>query len=112
MQYFQDILTLTSISTGLFSAYDLVSFDGAKVTAADAPVLGVAKHPSTEVGQPIGIMALGTARVRAVGAITKGAKLVSAAAGGVQVAGGTPVNVFATALTTAANGEFVEILIR
>lgn len=112
MQYMHDILTTTVLTTGLFDAYDLVGFTGAKVAAADAPVLGVAKHPNTVIGDYAGIMAIGFARVRAVGAITVGAKLVSAAAGGVQVAGATPANVFATALTAAADGEFVEILIR
>ena len=52
------------------------------------------------------------ARVTAVGAITQGAKVVSAAAGGVQAAGATPANAFAFALTAAADGEFVDILIR
>ena len=112
MQYFQDILTVTTATTGLFDAFDLVGFDGAKITAADAPVLGVAKHPNTVIGDYSGIMVLGTARVRAAGVVTAGAKLVSAAAGGVQVAGATPANAFATALTAAADGEFVDILIR
>lgn len=111
MQYFVDILTVTATSAGLFEAYDLVGFDNLKVTGADAAVKGVAKSPSTEIGQQIGVIVIGLARVKAVGAITAGAKLVSAAAGGVQVAGGSPVNVFARALTAAADAEFVEILI-
>ena len=112
MQYFQDVLTLTTIPTGLFAAMDLVSPAGVKVTAADAPVLGVAKHPCTVIGDPTAVMAIGVARVKAVGVIAQGAKLVSAAAGGVQTAGATPANVFAIALTAAADGEFVDILIR
>lgn len=112
MQYMHDVLTVTVPTTGLFEAYDLVSFDGAKVAAADAPVLGVAKSPNTVIGDFAGVMAVGFARVRAVGVITVGAKLVSAATGGVQVAGATPANVFATALTAAADGEFVDILVR
>ncbi len=111
MQHFQDILTVTVQATGVFAAYDLVGFNGAKVIAADVPVLGVAKHPSV-IGDYVGIMALGVARVRAVGVIPAGAKLVSAATGGVQVAGATPANAFATALTAAADGAFVDILIR
>lgn len=111
MQTFQDVLTVTAQSTGLFAAYDLVGFDGAKVTTADAPVLGVSKHPNTVIGDYAAIMVIGTVRVKAVGAITAGTKLVSAAAGGVQAAGGTPANTFAVALTTAADGEFVDILI-
>lgn len=112
MQYFQDVLTVTVPTTTLFEAYDLIGYTGAKVTAADAPVLGMAKHPNTVIGDFAGVMVLGTARVRAVGVITVGAKLVSAAAGGVQAAGGSPANVFATALTAAADGGFVDILIR
>ena len=46
MQYFQDVLTLTAIPTSTFAALDLISPAQAKVTADDAPVLGVAKHPS------------------------------------------------------------------
>lgn len=112
MQYFHDVLTLSVPSTGTFEAYDLITPAGAKVAAADAAVLGVAKHPNTVIGDYAGVLVLGVARVRAAGVITVGAKLVSAAAGGVQVAGATPANVFATALTAAAAGEFVDILIR
>ena len=111
MQTFQDVLTVTSATTGLFAAYDLIGFDGAKVAADDAPVLGVSKHPNTVVGDFAAVMVIGTVRVKAVGAIAAGAKLVSAAAGGVQAAGATPANAFAVALTAAAAGEFVDILI-
>lgn len=112
MQYFQDVLTVTTPTTGLFEAYDLVSFTGAKVAADDAPVLGASKYPNTVVGDLASVIAVGVVRVRAVGAITVGAKLISAAAGGVKVAGATPANAFATALTAAADGGFVDILIR
>lgn len=111
MQYFQDVLTLTVVSTGLHDAYDLISPAGAKVVTADAPVLGVAKSPTTVVGDVVPVMVLGVARVRAVGAITLGAKIVSAN-GGVAAAGATPANAFAIALTAAADGEFVDILVR
>lgn len=112
MQYFQDVLTVTVQSTGVFAAMDLVGYNGAAVAAADAPVLGIAKSPNTVIGDYAAVMTIGVARVRAAGIITVGAKLVSAAAGGVQVAGATPANAFATALTAAAAGEFVDILIR
>lgn len=112
MSYFHDIFTTSIPTTGLFDAMDLVGFNGAKVTAADAPVLGVAKSPNTAIGDYSPVMVICIARVRAAGAITVGAKLVSAAAGGVQVAGATPANAFATALTSAAAGEFVDILVR
>lgn len=111
MQYFQDVLTLSTISTGLHEAYDLISYAGAKVAADDAAVMGVAKNPTTVIGDPIAVVVLGVARVKAVGAITAGQKVTSAAAGGVKYLA-SPTNSFATALTTAADGEFVEILIR
>ena len=112
LPYFQDVLTTSTVSTGLFSALDLIGYTGAKVAADDAPVLGVAKHPSTEVGQQIGVLVLGIARVKASGAIAAGAKVVSAASGGVKTGGATPANAFATALTAAADGEYLDILIR
>lgn len=111
MQSFHDVLTVSIPSTGLFGAYDLVGYGGAKITAADAVVLGVAKSPVTVIGDMAAVMVLGVARVRAVGVIAQGAKVVSAAAGGVQAAG-AGVNSFATALTAAAGGDFVDILIR
>lgn len=112
MQYFQDVLTLTVQTTGLFEAYDLVGYTGAKIVTDDAPVLGAAKHPNTVIGDLSAIMVIGLVRVRAVGAITAGAKLVTAAAGGVQVADADAENVFARAVTAAADGGFVDILIR
>lgn len=110
MQSYEECLTLSVISTGLFSGYDLIGFDGAKVTADDAPVLGGAKSPSTEIGQPIGVIVLGTIRVKAVGAITLGARVMSAAAGGVKIVGATPANPLGRALNAAADGEFVTVL--
>jgi len=111
MQSFIDVLTISVTSTGTFEAYDLVGHNGAKITAADAVVLGVAKSPVTVIGDPAAVMVIGTVRVKAVGPIALGAKVVSAAAGGVQTIG-AGVNPFATALNAAADGEFVDILIR
>ncbi|ANH04994.1 capsid cement protein [Shinella sp. HZN7] len=111
MQYFHAILSLTATATSVFAAHDLVDFNDAKITTEDAAVKGVAQAPAT-IGLDVAVTAIGFHRVRASGVITKGAKLVSAAGGGVKVAGATPANVFATALTAAADGEFVEILIR
>lgn len=112
MQYFHDILTVTVATTGLFEAYDLIGYDGAKIEADDADVLGFAKHPNTVIGDPAAVAAIGFVRVRAVGVITKGARLITAASGGVQVADVDSENVFARALTDAADGGFVDILIR
>lgn len=112
MQYFHAVLALTATATTVFAAFDLVGFNDEKITADDAPVKGVAQNPATEVGLDVALTALGFTRVRARGPITKGDKLISAAAGGVKKAGATPANSFATALTNAADGEFVTILIR
>ena len=110
MQFFQNVLSLSVISTGLFAAYDLVGFDGAKVAADDALVMGMALSPSTEIGQPISIIVLGAVRVKAVGAITLGARVMSAAAGGVKIVGATPANPIGRVLNAAADGEFVTVL--
>lgn len=113
MSQFIDILTVTvPATTGVFDAYDLVSFAGAKVITEDAPVLGMAKLPNTVIGDPAAVMALGVGRGKAVGVVTVGAKLVSAVGGGIKVAGATPANVFATALSAAADGEFFTYMIR
>lgn len=50
--------------------------------------------------------------MKASGAIAKGDRLMSAANAGVKTVGVDPANPFATALTDAADGELVEILIR
>lgn len=112
MSHMQDVLTASVLTTGLFEAHDLIGYNGAKIVTADAPVLGAAKHPNTVIGDYSAVMVIGIVRVRAVGVITAGAKLVTAVGGGVSVAGATPANAFATALTAAADGGFVDILIR
>lgn len=121
MQYFHSALAVTVATTGLFDAYDLIGYDGAKITADDALVLGMAQSPNTVIGDPGSVMVLGNARVRASGVITAGDRLISAAGGGVKAAvkyqAGPPVvdasvNDFAIALTAAADGGFVDILIR
>ncbi|GHC42791.1 hypothetical protein GCM10007291_50520 [Gemmobacter nanjingensis] len=109
MQYFQEVLTDTVISTSLWDAYDLIGYNGAKITGADAVVAGVAKHPNTVIGDPGAIIRIGTARLKAVGAISAGGAVVSAAAGGVQ-AQGAGTNRFGRALNAAADGEFVTIV--
>lgn len=108
MQFFQDVLTHTAISASTWDAMDLIGHNGAKIVSADAVVMGVAKHPNTVVGDAGAVMMLGIARVRAVGIIAAGAKVVSAAAGGVQTVG-AGVNAFGRALNAAADGEFVTI---
>jgi hypothetical protein len=111
MQFYIDVLSLTCVSAGVWEAYDLIGFDDLKVTTADAPVKGFAKSPSTSAGQSVSVVVIGMVRVKAVGAITRGQRVVSAAAGGVQFGGATPANAFGRALTTAADGEFVDVLL-
>jgi hypothetical protein len=112
MQYFQDVLSLSIIATTVFDAYDLVGFDDGKITTDDAAVKGFAKYPATEVGMDVAVGVIGTVRVKADGAIAQGALVKTASAGGVQTGGVDPANPFATALTAAADGEYVTILIR
>lgn len=111
MQYFQDTLSVSVVTTGLFSDFDLIGFAGAKVTADDAAVLGVAKHPCTVIGDMASLIVLGVVRLKAVGAVTAGQKVASAAAGGVKYLA-TPANPVGTALQTVADGDFVDVLIR
>lgn len=111
MQYFMDVLSDTITPSTDVEAYDLVGYNDAKVTADDAPVKGVAKNPG-KIGDDVAALLIGITRVRAKGAIAKGDKLVSAATGGVKTAGANPVNVFARALTDAADGAFVKIFVR
>ncbi len=110
MNTFIDILSLSFIAKGDFDAYDLIGFDDQKIAADDAQVKGVAKHPGS-AGLDIAVIAIGVARVKASGIINAGERVISAAAGGVKTVGAGS-NDFATALTTAADGDFLDILIR
>lgn len=111
MNTFQNILTLTCIASAAVAAYQIIGFDDAPVTADDAPVKGVSQNPAA-IGDAFAINAIGTAKVKASGAIAKGDRLMSAANAGVKTVGADPANPFAIALTDAADGELVEILIR
>jgi hypothetical protein len=110
MNFYIDVLSLTCVSAGVWEAYDLIGFDNLKVTAADVPVKGLAKSPSTAAGQSVAVVVIGSIRVKAVGAITAGQRVVSAAAGGVQFGGATPANPIGRAVNTVADGEFVEVI--
>lgn len=111
MQHFNSIFSDTITATTVFEAYDLVGFNDGKVTTDDAPVKAVALNPATEIGLDVAGMMIGTVRVRARGVINRGDKIVSSALGGVKAGGATPVNVFARALTDAADGQFVTIFV-
>ncbi|SLN38133.1 hypothetical protein AQS8620_01427 [Aquimixticola soesokkakensis] len=112
MRTYHSILSLTATMAAVCAAGDLVGFDDTPITTADAPVKGVAQNPATEVGLDIALTAIGVETVTASGVIAVGDKLVTAVGGGVSVAGETPENIFATALTAAADGDAVQILIR
>ena len=112
MRVYNSILTLSATVSAVCSAGDLIGFDDAPVLLEDMPVKGVAQNPVTEVGLDIGLTALGFDSVRAVGAITRGAQVVSATGGGVREALTGDEHIFATALTSAADGARVQILIR
>lgn len=110
---YHSILTLTASAPALCSAGDLIGFDDAPITVANTPVKGVAQYPATEVGMAIAVTAAGTETVTAKATIVKGDPLCSATDGGVRKAVvGADANIFATALTAAAAGELVQILIR
>ena len=104
-------INLSAVLATAVAAYAAVGFDNAAITAADAPVKGIAMNPG-EAGDAIAVLAGGTVQVKGTGVITAGDKLVSSATGGVEKAGADPVNAFAVALTSAADGDLVEILIR
>lgn len=112
MQHFHSVFSDTLIATTTFEAFDFVDFNDAKITADDVAVKAMAQNPATEIGMAVAGMMIGTGRVRARGAITKGQKLITAAAGGVKAASGASVNAFAQALTDAADGAFVDFIIR
>ena len=112
MQHFHSVLSETLLATTTFEAFDFVDFNDAKITADDVAVKAMAQNPATEIGMAVAGMMIGTGRVRARGAITKGQKLITAAAGGVKAASGASVNPFAQALTDAADGAFVDFIIR
>lgn len=113
MRTYHSILSLSATMTALCNAGDLIGFDDTPITVADTPVKGVAQNPATEVGLDIALTVIGYETVTAVGAIAAGAPLCTATGGGVRTAVvGTDDNIFATALTAAADGEYVQILIR
>ncbi|TCM84790.1 capsid cement protein [Rhodovulum steppense] len=112
LRTYHSILSLTATASALVAAGDLVGFNDAPIVLEDQPVKGVAQNPATEIGLDVALTAIGFETVTASGPITPGAKLVSAAGGGVKVAGAGAANIFATALTAAADGELVQILIR
>lgn len=111
MNTFQDVLSLSGFAGASVVAYQVVGFDDAPTNADDVPVKGVAQNPA-EVGDAFAVIALGTVQVTVSGAIAKGDAVISAGDGRVKRAVDTSKNVFARALTDAADGQLVDILIR
>lgn len=108
----KSILTLTCTATAICEAYDLIGFDDAPITADDIAVKGVAMAPATAVGLDVGLHAIGPIQMIADGVIPQGSPVISSANGGVKVAPADPENAFATAMTAAADGDLVTILMR
>ena len=112
MNLFHSLLNLTFFPSAAVKAFDLVGYDDAPIAADDAPVKCIALNPG-EIGDATAGMALGTIKIKADGVITAGDDVISSATrGAVKTAGADPSNAFAKALTTVADGELVEILIR
>lgn len=117
MQTFNDIISASFVSGGVFDAYDLVGWNDQKIAARDARVKCVAKSPSTAAGQDYAGMLAGLARMKAVAAIAAAGTDLVADAGGVRPKGSVVVgentvhdeNVFAVALHPAAENAFVDI---
>lgn len=82
----------------------------APTSAANAAWLGVAGFDAA-TGDQVTVFAEGIQRLTASGAITAGATVESAAAGAVaaHTNGTNDVNIVGIALTTAANGQSVEV---
>jgi len=105
-------LSLSASVTTICGAGNLIGFDDAVITEDDAPVKGVTLSPVTEAGLDVAVLAVGVDTVYARGVINQGDKLISAAEGGVKAAPADATNIFATALSDAADGAWVKILIR
>ncbi|MFD2678011.1 DUF2190 family protein [Camelimonas lactis] len=104
-----DLLNLPITATASVPAQTCVTFDG-DPAAEDEPVFGVSQF-SQITGREVTCKVLGVAVLKATGAITKGARVISSATGGAKTGGATPANPIGRALTTAADGEFVRVLL-
>ncbi|WP_102226866.1 DUF2190 family protein [Acidimangrovimonas sediminis] len=112
MQYFNSVLSDTLTATSTFDAYQAVDFNDAQITAEDAAVKAISLNPATEVGLDVAGMLLGTVRMKADGAVAKGDRVSTSATAGSVKTLATPANDFATALTAAADGEYVTIFVK
>nr|WP_321459669.1 DUF2190 family protein [uncultured Cohaesibacter sp.] len=111
MYLFRDILCLPKKLTADVTQNQLVGFDGAPA-GEDGKVLGYAKSKGS-AGNEITIGVKGTREFLSGGAINAGDDVISNASGKPIVAPEGAVNIFGTALNSAANaGNSVEILLK
>lgn len=111
MLRFQNILTDTSTANADIKAYQLIGYDDFPISADDQPVQGFAYSPA-KTGELYSITLIGTCEAKTNGVVNKGDKLITAADGGVKKAPDNALNVFAKALSTGANGEYVRYLLQ
>lgn len=104
---FVNTLSFTMRATAPVKAYECVGFDGAPVTAADAPCAGIALSPA-KVGEDFAVMLAGWCELKVSAPVNAGDQVVTAAAGGVSPAGVDPANVIGRALAASQSG-FVPI---
>ncbi len=107
---FVDLLTLTATASADIKAGQTVGFDGKP--SGPAKIFGVARTDANP-GEDVGVMIHGVAEMTAAGALSPGddvcpsadstaAKVVDTAGGKIKIG---------TALTAAAAGEIVEVLL-
>lgn len=112
MQHFNSVLSDTIVASGTFDAYQAVGFDDAQIATEDAAVKAISLNPATVDGMAVAGMLIGTVQMVADGAISAGDRVSTSATAGSVTVVATPANDFATALTSAADGENVTLLIR
>lgn len=96
--------------------YRLVKISGANVivtTAATERVFGASQATAADSGETLAISHGGRVKLKASGAITKGARVVPAADGEIAADGGTATHIACgIALTAAdADGDVIEVLL-
>ncbi|WP_299165805.1 hypothetical protein [uncultured Tateyamaria sp.] len=112
MHNLKSILALSCIATAEFAAFKLIGFDDQQIAADDAPVKGASIHPATEVGLDVALHAIGPITLTADGPIVPGDQIIGSASGDAKAAPADPTNPIGYALTAAADGELVQVLMR
>lgn len=109
MQPYNDVLSLAITAAAPILAATCVGFDG-EPAGEDEAVFGIA-HFDQAAGREVTCTVLGVMPLKATGAITKGARVISSATAGAKAAGATPANPIGRALNDAADGEQVRVLL-